>query len=300
VNETQQVRKRLAMRAAQVSSFIDRLLPTTSQGPGIIHDAMRYSLLPGGKRLRPTLLLETAALLGADEERFLPAAGAIELIHTYSLVHDDLPAMDDDDLRRGKPSSHRVYGEGIAILTGDALLTLGFEQLAKTGAHFPGRAARVLEAVYEVARAIGTMGMIGGQVLDLDSEGHDVELDELRRIHRMKTGCLFEATMRFPAIVLNAPPEKLDAVTEYARRFGVAFQITDDILDVVGDEAVMGKRRGSDSASNKATYPGLLGLDEARVEARRAVREAIGALEPFGARAAFLVDLARLMLDRDR
>jgi geranylgeranyl diphosphate synthase type II len=295
---TAELQERLKQRADQVNSGLEQLLPSAEELPAAIHEAMRYSVFSGGKRLRPTMLLETTSLLGGSEEAFLPAACAIELIHCYSLVHDDLPAMDDDDYRRGKPTCHRVYGEAMAVLTGDALLTHAFQWLAQLRTSCDDPTA-LLQAVGDVAAAAGTGGIIGGQVLDLEAENREVELQALQRIHQLKTGRLFEASLRFPAIVLGASGSELEALTRYARAFGVAFQIVDDILDIVGDERKLGKPIGSDSASCKATYPSLMGLEASRQEAAQAVEQAVKALVPFGERAGFFRQLANFVLDRD-
>lgn len=229
-------------------------------------DAMKYSLLAGGKRLRPTLVLASSELFHGDEKRALPCACAIEMIHTYSLIHDDLPALDNDDFRRGKPTLHRVYGEAIALLAGDALLTLAFELLGKTG---------VPEVVVEVARSAGINGMVGGQTLDIESEGKMISIDELRTIHKKKTGALICASLRCGAILANASSQQLNLITDYGEHIGIAFQIVDDILNVEGDFATLGKPIGSDEKLKKATYPAILGMDKAKSLAVEHTRQAI-------------------------
>lgn len=229
-------------------------------------DAMKYSLFAGGKRLRPTLVLASSELFRGNEEDALPCACAIEMIHTYSLIHDDLPALDNDDFRRGKPTLHRVYGEAIALLAGDALLTLAFELLGKTG---------VPEVVVEVARSAGINGMVGGQTLDIESEGKVISIEELRTIHKKKTGALICASLRCGAILANASSQQLNLITEYGEHIGIAFQIVDDILNVEGDFATLGKPIGSDEKLKKATYPAILGMDKAKSLAVEHTRQAI-------------------------
>jgi geranylgeranyl diphosphate synthase type II len=246
--------------------------------PRRLREAIRYSLLGGGKRLRPILVLAAGDLVGAPRTATLPFACGIEMIHTYSLVHDDLPAMDDDDVRRGRPTSHRVYGEGLAILVGDALLTEAFVTMTRARG-VP--AARVLAAMAAVAHAAGEIGMVGGQAGDLAAEGSQVPLDELRAIHAAKTGELIRASVRVGALLGGARPGVQRALGRYGAALGLCFQITDDILDAAGGE------------QGKATYPGLLGMAEAVRHAQRAGAQALGALRPFGARARALAHVAR-------
>ena len=259
-----------------------------------LEKAMEYSLMAGGKRLRPVLLMAAADAVGKDGAAFLTTGCAIEMIHTYSLIHDDLPAMDNDDYRRGKPTNHKVFGDGIAVLAGDALLTLAFEVMLRQ----EGAAPETL--VSEMSRAAGPYGMVGGQVLDLEGEGRRLDLAALRKIHMGKTGALFCAAIRSGAILAGAKEEELAALTLYAERFGLAFQITDDILDVTGDEAAIGKPVGSDVRNEKATYVTLTSLEEAKKLAEDAVDEAVAALDIFGERAAFLRDLALFLLGRKK
>ena len=260
-------------------------------------ESMKYSLLAGGKRLRPILLMAAADAVGGCGEDFLPSACALEMIHTYSLIHDDLPAMDNDDYRRGRLTNHKVYGAGVATLAGDALLTLAFEVLTRQTGVSPETIVRV---VREVSMAAGPNGMVGGQALDLASEGQRIGRDALRRMHMAKTGALFRAAVRSGAILAGADDEKLAALTEYAEAFGLAFQITDDILDVTGDEAAIGKPVGSDERNHKSTYVTLTSLDEATRIAREAVGRAHRALAPLGGKAAFLDELAEYLITRDR
>ena len=259
--------------------------------------AMEYSLMAGGKRLRPVLLMAAADAVGKDGAAFLTTGCAIEMIHTYSLIHDDLPAMDNDDYRRGKPTNHKVFGDGIAVLAGDALLTLAFEVMLRQEGAAP---ETLVTVVSEMSRAAGPYGMVGGQVLDLEGEGRRLDLAALRKIHMGKTGALFCAAIRSGAILAGAKEEELAALTLYAERFGLAFQITDDILDVTGDEAAIGKPVGSDVRNEKATYVTLTSLEEAKKLAEDAVNEAVVALDIFGERAAFLRDLALFLLGRKK
>ena len=262
-----------------------------------LEKAMEYSLMAGGKRLRPVLLMAAADAVGKDGAAFLTTGCAIEMIHTYSLIHDDLPAMDNDDYRRGKPTNHRVFGDGIAVLAGDALLTLAFEVMLRQESTAPETLVAVIS---EMSRAAGPYGMVGGQALDLEGEGRRLDLAALRKIHMGKTGALFCAAIRSGAILAGAKEEELAALTLYAERFGLAFQITDDILDVTGDEAAIGKPVGSDVRNEKATYVTLTSLEEAKKLAKDAVNEAVAALDIFGERAAFLRDLALFLLGRKK
>ena len=286
-----------AQRRRAVEDELRRQLDHTPSLNPTLADAMKYSLLGGGKRLRPILLMAAADAVGSPGEKFLTTAAAIEMIHTYSLIHDDLPAMDDDDYRRGQLTNHKVFGEAIAILAGDALLTLAFEvMLRQKGVSNSARIA----VVDEMSQAAGMSGMVGGQAIDLQSEGKAIELETLRRMHMGKTGALFRAAIRSGAILAGASDEKLSALTKYAEAFGLAFQITDDILDVTGDEKTLGKPTGSDARNKKSTYVTLTSLDSARSMAERTVEEATEALKNFGAEADFLRDLVRYLLERNK
>ncbi|NHM27844.1 polyprenyl synthetase family protein [Desulfofundulus sp. TPOSR] len=289
----------LKARAALVDRALDELLPPEDTYPPVIHQAIRYSLFAGGKRLRPVLALAAAETVGGDPARVLPAACALELIHTYSLIHDDLPAMDNDDFRRGKPTCHRVYGEAVAILAGDALLTHAFALLAKNAQNRLAPAERVVQVIEEVAAAAGTLGLIGGQVVDTLAADTAVDAATLEYIHRHKTGALYRVAVRAGAILAGAKEKQLEALTIYAENLGLAFQIQDDILDVEGDPARLGKPVGSDERNKKATYPALFGLDVARAKAGEAVAAALAALEPFDERADFLRELVRFVITRD-
>ncbi len=259
-------------------------------------DSMKYSLMAGGKRLRPILLMAAADAVGGSGDIYVTTGCALEMIHTYSLIHDDLPAMDNDDYRRGKLTNHKVYGEGTAILAGDALLTLAFEVMVRQKNVTPDKLVAVVK---EMSIAAGANGMVGGQVIDLDSEGKQISMETLRAMHMGKTGALFRAALRSGAILAGASEEQLSSLTRYADCFGLAFQITDDILDVTGDEAAIGKPVGSDEKNLKSTYVTLTSLEEAKVLAEKAVNEACSALNIFGDEARFLRDLASYLLERD-
>ncbi|MGE5552779.1 MAG: polyprenyl synthetase family protein [Betaproteobacteria bacterium] len=292
--------ERWAESARRLELELASVLPTPETQPSLLHQAMRYATLGGGKRLRGFLVLAAAEALGASSEQVLPAACAVELVHAYSLIHDDLPCMDDDDWRRGRPSTHRVFGEAIALLAGDALLTLAFEVLAAGSVRVGLPSERVLTAVKELAAAAGSLGMAGGQADDLLGERRSIGFLELESIHRRKTGALIRVSARLGAILSGARPEALAALTTYGEAVGLAFQITDDLLDVEGEAAKTGKAVRKDAARAKATYPGLLGLEEARRKAREAVEAAKGALSGFGERGAVLAALAEFILRRDR
>jgi len=282
-----------------VEKALDSTLPPEGAWPATLHRAVRYSLFAGGKRIRPVLVLAAGEAVGGAPDDLLPLACAVEMIHTYSLVHDDLPAMDDDDLRRGKPTSHKVFGEAIAILVGDALLTRAFHLLVE--APPDGDEARVrrrLRAAAVLGEACGTGGLIGGQVEDLESEGRSVDAATLERLHRAKTGALLAACVRGGAILGGAGEEDLAHLTRYAAAIGLAFQVVDDVLDATEGAEQLGKTAGKDQAARKATYVSVHGLEPARRLARELREEALLALRPLGDRGALLADLARLIVDR--
>ena len=258
-------------RQALVEQALSDELAKTDILDNTLRESMSYSLMAGGKRLRPVLLMAAADAVGADGTKFLPVACALEMIHTYSLIHDDLPAMDNDDYRRGKLTNHKVYGDGIAILAGDALLTLAFTVILRQKDAAPEALLRVVD---EISRAAGAEGMVGGQVLDIKAENRSISMEELRRVHMGKTGALFHAALRSGAILAGATEQQLAALTAYADHFGLAFQITDDILDVIGSAEEIGKPVGSDAKNHKSTYVSLTSLSEARDLARRTVDEA--------------------------
>jgi geranylgeranyl diphosphate synthase type II len=264
--------------------------------PAALAAAIRHSLLAPCKRLRPTLVLMACQACGCDYAAALPAACAVEMVHTYSLIHDDLPAMDDDDLRRGQPSCHAKFGEGTAILAGDALLAQAFEVLA-TGIQPPEVAARCCG---ELARAAGACNLVGGQQDDLEAERKELGIGELERIHRRKTGAIMGVSLRLGALIARASEGQLAALAAYGERLGMAFQIVDDLLDLNGDEQALGKRTRKDSQHGKLTFPSVLGIDESRQRAQQLIAEAISALAPLGERAAPLAKLAQFVLQRDR
>ena len=257
--------------------------------------SMEYSLMAGGKRLRPILFMAAADACGKDGRAFITSACALEMIHTYSLIHDDLPAMDDDNLRRGKPTNHVKFGAGMATLAGDGLLTMAFEVLTREKNIRP---ETILSVIREVSVAAGTSGMVGGQAIDLESEGRRIDLTCLRRMHMGKTGALFRAALRTGAILAGASEKELAALTQYAEAFGLAFQITDDILDVTGSEAEIGKPVGSDRRNEKSTYVTLTSLARAQELADEAIESALSAVEIFGEKASFLQDLVRFLSHR--
>jgi geranylgeranyl diphosphate synthase, type II len=303
---TQVDRSRLSdyLREARrdLDEALNRYLPASNHDPKIscparLAEAMRYSVLAGGKRLRPLLCLMASEASGGDPPAALPAACALELVHTYSLIHDDLPAMDDDDLRRGRPTCHKAFDEATAVLAGDGLLTLAFEVLAR---HVrPADAA--VGCIRTLAEAAGPEGMVGGQMADLQAEGRtDGTPEALEAIHRRKTGALLRAALRMGAITAAANPSTLEALDTYGRAIGLAFQIVDDLLDVQGDEVKLGKRVGKDSGLGKWTYPAFLGMEGSRLRAKQLADEAIAALVPLGARGDRLRALALDLLERDR
>jgi geranylgeranyl diphosphate synthase type II len=294
-----EIQRYLQERKTLVDSALGRYLPSEEHYPSVIFQAMRYSLFAGGKRVRPILAIAAAEAVGARAEEIMPLACALECIHTYSLIHDDLPALDNDDYRRGRLTSHKVFGEANAILAGDGLLTFAFELLSDAR-HWPNcRPERLLPVVYDIAHAIGGFGMIGGQVVDLQMEGQEVDLSILQYIHAYKTGALLRTSVRTGALLGGGTPAEVEALTEYGRHVGLAFQIMDDILDVRGDEQLMGKALRKDEDRRKATYPRLVGLAEAERRAQATVTAAIAVLDPLGARGELLGDLARFIITRD-
>jgi geranylgeranyl diphosphate synthase, type II len=282
---------------AAVNSGLDRLLPGAATKPSTIHTAMRYSIFAGGKRLRPALCIAAAEACGGTLPDAMPYACAVECIHTYSLIHDDLPAMDNDDFRRGKPTNHKVFGEGIAILAGDALLTQAFEILAWAN---PGKRYTHSETVLELARASGSLQLIAGQVADLEGEGKKLDQKELRYIHERKTSALLTCAARLGGISANCTASQLEALTDFGYQVGLAFQVIDDILDVTQTSEQLGKTAGKDVAAQKATYPSIVGLEKSRRIARMLTEKAFAALNPFHGKAVALEALAKYLLDRDR
>ncbi len=286
----------LASQQRVVDKALNGFLPRATVKPATIHKAMRYSLFAGGKRLRPILCIAAAEACGGTVEDALPLACAVECVHTYSLIHDDLPCMDNDDFRRGKPTCHKVFGDGIAVLAGDALLTLAFEILGKAR----GRPRHgIPELLRELATASGSRWLIAGQVADLEGEGKKISARQLRFIHESKTAALLTASIRLGAMSANAPEKSLEYLTSFGEALGLAFQIIDDILDVTQTSAKLGKSAGKDVSAQKATYPAVFGLERSGREADRLTKEAHAALASFGEKGAALRALADFLLKRN-
>lgn len=288
--------QRLDGHRAQIETWLNECFQER-EPRGDLYDAMYYSLLAGGKRIRPVLVLETCRMCGGDPAAALPFAGAVEMIHTYSLIHDDLPCMDDDDLRRGRPTNHKVFGEAVAVLAGDGLLTAAFETALEGGECLP--AERVTAACACLARAAGARGMVGGQALDMAAEGRSLRQQELERLQALKTGALIAAAAEMGCIAAGGDELERAAVRRYAQKLGLAFQIRDDMLDVVGDEQTLGKSIGSDSANEKTTFYTLKGLDACRELVETLTREAEEALSTFEERG-FLCWLADQLAGREK
>ena len=286
----------MKQRAAAVDAALDRFLPAESDRPESLHKAMRYSVFAGGKRLRPVLVIAGAEAVGGSAERVMPTACALELIHTYSLVHDDLPAMDNDDFRRGMPTNHKVFGEATAILAGDALLTLAFRLVADNARHAHAGALR--DVILDIADAAGHDGMVAGQVADLEAEGKKVGADTVDDIHAHKTGALIRTSLRVGAMLCGADPSAVRALSVAGADLGLAFQIVDDILDVVSSSEELGKTAGKDQIQQKATYPAIHGIEASRARAAFLIGEADEALAPLGPRAEPIRALGRFILER--
>jgi geranylgeranyl diphosphate synthase type II len=286
----------LKARQQTIDRALDRYLPKANAKPPTIHEAMRYSMFAGGKRLRPVLCLAAAEACGGKAAGALPLACAIECIHTYSLVHDDLPSMDNDDFRRGRPTCHKVFGEGIAVLAGDALLTVAFEIVSRTK---PTSRYDMTTLLREVAIAAGSQKLIAGQVADLEAEGKKVNRSQLRYIHENKTAAILTASVRLGAMSANASAKELSAMTKFGRALGLAFQVVDDILDVTQTTEKLGKSAGKDVAARKATYPAVIGLDQSRAEAHALTRQAHQALSILGKKREALRALASYLLERE-
>src|SRR5208282_493586 len=289
----------LANRNAGVNRALERFLPPATAKPATIHRAMRYSLFAGGKRIRPALCLAAAAACGGDEADALPLACAVECIHTYSLIHDDLPAMDDDDLRRGKPTNHKVFGEGMAILAGDGLLTEAFYLLSSERhavASIPLSA--IIRAINEIADGSGIYGMVGGQAQDLLSENEEPDPETLFFIHRCKTAALITAAVKTGGILACCSEERLAGLASYGQSTGLAFQVIDDILDVEGETEVLGKTAGSDEKKKKMTFPKLYGIEESRRKAKGLIEDAVASLTAFDEKAGPLRAIAQCLLER--
>jgi len=287
----------LEARTAAVNRALDQFLPKASARPATIHKAMRYSLFAGGKRMRPALCLAAAAACAGSEAEAMPLACAVECIHTYSLIHDDLPAMDNDDFRRGKPTNHKVFGEGVAILAGDALLTQAFEIAAKSRGwpRYPHQ-----RIILELASASGSLQLIAGQVADLEGEGKNLSASQLKYIHERKTSALLCCSVRLGGMSANCSEQQLKGLTEFGYHVGLAFQIIDDILDVTQTSEQLGKTAGKDTAAQKATYPSIVGLEKSRKIAKRLTDRAFSALEVFRGKAQALEALAGYLLNREK
>ena len=285
----------IADRAALVDAAMSAYLPAGSERPSTIHEAMRYAVFAGGKRLRPVLCLAAAEACGGLTADALAPACAVELMHTYSLVHDDLPAMDDDDLRRGRPTCHKVYGEGMAVLCGDALLTEAFAVLCRIPVT---KRYSTRDYIAELAETGGSRKLIGGQVMDLEGEGKKLTKRDLVRIHMAKTAALLTTSLRLGAMTANATAAKLAALTDFGHNLGLAFQVIDDILDVTQSTEVLGKTAGKDQAVGKTTYPSVIGLDASRKEAAKLTKAAMAALKPLGKKADRLEQIASRLLQR--
>ncbi|AWH76871.1 polyprenyl synthetase family protein [Clostridioides difficile] len=288
----------LKEKASFVEKVLKEYMPKEEGYQKTVIEAMNYSLSAGGKRLRPILTLEACKIVGGNEDEAIPFAIAIEMIHTYSLIHDDLPALDNDDLRRGRPTNHKVYGEAMGILAGDALLNYAFEVML-AGSINKENPEKYLKAINEIAKGAGIYGMIGGQVVDVESENKQIEKEKLDYIHMNKTAAMMVGCMRAGATIGGANFEQMEEITKYAKNIGLSFQIVDDILDIVGDEAKLGKKVGSDIENHKSTYPSLLGLDKSKEIAHNLIDEAKKSIEKLSDDVDFLKGLAEYIIDRE-
>lgn len=288
----------LKQKIDYIETLLNKYMPKEEGYQKTIIEAMNYSLKAGGKRLRPILTLESCKIVGGNEEDAIPFAMAIEMIHTYSLIHDDLPALDNDDLRRGKPTNHKVFGEGMATLAGDALLNYAFELMLSSSIDKED-SNKYLKAINEVAKHAGIYGMIGGQVVDVESENKIIDRDKLDFIHLNKTAAMIVGCMRAGAIIGGASEEELEKVTKYGRNIGLSFQIVDDILDITGDEDKLGKPIGSDLENHKSTYPSLLGLEKSREIARQLIEEGKSSIDGLSSDIDFLNQLGDYIISRD-
>ncbi|MEN6371965.1 MAG: polyprenyl synthetase family protein [Armatimonadota bacterium] len=292
-----ELKQYLKERKAIVDAALDRYLPPAADQPGVVHEAMRYSTIDGGKRIRPILTLAGCDAVGGRIEMAMPAACALECIHAFSLIHDDLPCMDDDDLRRGRPTSHKVFGEAMALLAGDALFAFAFQMISETPKGVTSDV--VLEVWRRIAEATGTNGMVGGQVMDMLAQGRKANLREIEQIHRRKTGALLEVAVVIGGMLGGGSKEQVDALSCYGRNIGLAFQIADDILDIKGDAEKLGKPIGSDLEMGKATYPSVIGIEKSMELAKKAMDDAIAALSIFDEKAGPLREIAKFVVERD-
>lgn len=288
----------LERKRIEVDHFLDLLAPPSVTAPTTLHESMRYSLLAGGKRIRPVLAIAAAEAIGAPAPGLMPAACSLEFIHTYSLIHDDLPSMDNDDFRRGKPTNHKVYGEAMAILAGDALLTMAFDLVSRPDLMKGCDPVRQVQLIQELAYGSGNVGMVGGQVFDIQAEHKDIDLATLQTIHKHKTGMLIRAAVRMGAIAAGANDRRLDDMTGYAEDIGLAFQIADDVLNVTGTREELGKNPNTDAERGKKTYPTFYGVDGAKTLADECVTRAIARLASFGPSADPLRGIARYIISR--
>lgn len=288
----------LEQKRVEVDRFLDQVAPPAVVPPTTLHDGLRYSLMAGGKRIRPILTIAAAEAIGATAPGLLPVACSLELIHTYSLIHDDLPSMDNDDFRRGKPTNHKVYGEAMAILAGDALLTMAFDLISRPDLMKGCDPVRQVRIIQELASGSGSMGMVGGQVFDIQAENQDIDLSTLQNIHKHKTGMLIRAAVRMGAIAAGATDRQLDDLTGYAEDIGLAFQIADDVLNVTGTREELGKNPNTDAERGKKTYPTFYGVEGAKKLADDCVTRAINRLSSFGPPADPLREIARYITAR--
>lgn len=280
-----------------INIYMDKNIPSNHKYISTILKSMRYSVFAGGKRLRPVLMMGVGEMFGCSQENILPYAAGIEMIHTYSLIHDDLPAMDNDDYRRGRPTNHKVYGEGMAVLAGDGLLNFAFEHMLEHAYSMNDK--KYVCAVLEIARGSGIFGMIGGQVVDLESEGKNVDMELIEYMHSNKTGALIKSSVNAGAIIGGASDDDIKRLTDFSMNLGLAFQIVDDILDVIGDEKKLGKKIGSDYKKNKSTYANMVGLDNAKKKAQELTSHAMDQISCYGQRGEFLCSLTENLLNRD-
>lgn len=292
------IKEYLREKGAIVDEALNRYLPKESEVPSSLHNSMRYSLMAGGKRIRPVLCIASCEAVGGNAEDALQAACALEVIHTYSLIHDDLPAMDNDDLRRGKPTNHKVFGEAVAILAGDALLTEAFRIMTERSLRRSVNPNVILDVIHDISVAAGSFGMVGGQVVDMESEGLEIDLPTLEYLHIHKTGALILASVKSGARLGGGADEQIRALTRYGECLGLAFQITDDILDIEGEQTEIGKDVGSDAKRKKATYPSIIGMAASKERANELMEAALDALYSFDKRAEPLRKIAKYIVER--
>jgi len=292
------IREYLKEKGKIVEEALDRYLPKESEMPVTLHKAMRYSMMAGGKRIRPILCIASCEAVGGKPKKALPVACALEMVHTYSLIHDDLPAMDNDDFRRGRPTNHKVFGEAVAILAGDALLTEAFWIMTNFNLRKTIRADAILDVISDLARAAGSFGMVGGQVVDMESEGVEIDLPTLEYLHTRKTGALILASVKGGAKIGEGTDEEIEALTRYGECLGLAFQIADDILDIEGSQDEIGKDVGSDMEKGKATYPSIIGMAASKERASELITMAINSLKGFDEKAEPLREIAKYVVER--